>query len=208
MAKDEAMLQIQSLPEADIKLASMLADRDVLLLSKALAPLTGDFVSNYLFGFGVLAMALSTITILMLISGFTFCEIFGFPHGSTYHRIGAMLPAVGVLGPFVWSKTAAYLAIPTSVFGMALLPIAYVTFLLLMNSKSVLGDDLPKGGKRVLWNVLMIFALALSTVGASWAVWSKSGWKGVGFVVALIVAALFVHVTRKPPVSTADSGGD
>jgi Mn2+/Fe2+ NRAMP family transporter len=205
MSKDDAMKQITSLPKADVELASMLADRDALLLAKALAPLTGDFVANYLFGFGVLAMALSTITILMLISGFTFCEVFGFPHGSTYHRIGAMLPAVGVLGPFVWSKTAAYLAIPTSVFGMALLPIAYLTFLLLMNSKSVLGDDLPKGRQRVIWNALMGFSFALSTVGAGWAIWSKSGWKGVGFVIALIVAALFVQFTRKPTVAVPDT---
>jgi len=98
--------------------------------------------------------------------------------------------------------------VPTSVFGMALLPIAYLTFLLLMNSKSVLGDDLPRGGKRVLWNTLMGFSFALSTVGAGWAVWSKAEWNGVAFVIALIAAALFVHVARKPPVSTANSGGD
>jgi Mn2+/Fe2+ NRAMP family transporter len=203
MKKDDARKQIESLPAADIQLASMLANRDVLLLSKALAPLTGDFVANYLFGLGVVAMALSTITILMLISGFTFCEVFGFPHGSTYHRIGAMLPAVGVLGPFIWKKAAAYLVVPTSVFGMALLPIAYLTFLLLMNNKSVLGDDLPRGRSRIIWNLLMGFAFALSTIGAGWVVWSKSGWKGVGFVVALIVAALVVHVMKKPDAVVA-----
>ncbi|MEZ6147596.1 MAG: hypothetical protein R3B91_19660 [Planctomycetaceae bacterium] len=37
---------------------------------------------------------------------------------------------------------------PTSLFGMVLLPIAYFTFLLMMNSKSLLGNAKPTGGKH------------------------------------------------------------
>jgi len=207
LEKDDAALRqkLVELPASDRRIAATLADRDALLLAKALAPLTGDLFANYVFGFGVLAMALSTITILMLISGFTFCEVFGLPQGGWYQRLGNLLPAVGVLGPFVWKKASAYLAIPTSVFGMALLPIAYVIFLLLMNSRSVLGDDLPKGGRRVVWNVLMGISLALSTVGAGWSVWSKTGWYGVGGVAALIALAGVVHVMRQNGSGTAAS---
>lgn len=202
ISKADAAAQIESLPEADQRMAATLANRDALLLAKALAPLTGEFVAQYVFGFGVLGMALSTITILMLISGFTFCEVLGLPPEGKYHRIGALLPAVGVLGPFVWTKAAAYLAVPTSVFGMALLPIAYVTFLFCMNSKRVLGDDMPKGNARLIWNVLMVIAFALSTVGASWSVWSKVGWKGVTGVVVFVVLAIVFHTKH------TDDGGE
>lgn len=184
---------LEALPKADRDLAATLANRDALLLANALEPLTGNFVAQYVFGFGVLAMALSTITILMLISGFTFCEVLGLPQNSFYHRIGSLLPAIGVLGPFVWKQAAAYLAVPTSVFGMALLPIAYVTFLFCMNSRRVLGDDMPRGGKRVIWNVLMAGAFALSAVGASWSVWSKVGMTGVFGVSAFVVLAILFH---------------
>ena len=207
---EKAKTYFGELSDGDRQMAAMLVKRDAKHLAQALEPLTGKFVANIVFGFGVLAMALSTITILMLISGFTFCEVFGFPQSGMYHRIGCLLPAIGVLGPFVWSgKVAFWLAVPTSVFGMVLLPIAYFTFFLLMNNRAVLGDDLPKGGSRVLWNTLMGIACGLATLGAGWSIWAKAGWYGVGGVVALVTLTLFVHLTRSPtPVATAASDGE
>ena len=197
------------LPEADRKMAAMLVKRDAKHLSASLAALIGDQFANYVFGFGVLAMALSTITILMLISGFTFCEVFGLPQGGIYHKVGCMLPAIGVLGPFVWKgKVAFWLAVPTSVFGMTLLPIAYFTFFLLMNNKAVLGEHLPKGGSRLLWNVLMGIACALATVGAGWAIWSKVQWTGVGLVVGFVLLAAIVHFVRPPTPATGTAGSE
>jgi len=195
------------LPEADRDMAAMLADRNALLLANALEPLTGKTVANFVFGFGVLAMAMSTITILMLISGFTFCEVFGFPQDGFAHRVGSLLPAVGVLGPFIWGQAAAYLAVPTSVFGMALLPIAYFTFFILMNSENALGEHRPRGRSRMIWNILMTGACALSTVGAGWAIWSKVQWVGVGAVVAFVALALFVEMQRTQRRADADGGG-
>jgi phage-related holin len=199
-----------SLSDGDKRISAMLVKRDAKHMAAALAPLTGPVVANYVFGFGVLAMALSTITILMLISGFTFCEVFGFPQSGMYHRIGCLLPAIGVLGPFVWKgDVALWLAVPTSVFGMALLPIAYFTFFLLMNNRAVLGDDMPKGISRLIWNTLMGIACGLATVGAGWAIWSKCHWYGVGGVVALVALALYVQFTRSPtPVSAAATDGE
>ena len=192
-SKEDLAAAIEAMPEADRNMAAMLADRDALLLAGALEPLTGKFVAQYVFGFGVLGMALSTITILMLISGFTFCEVLGLPQEGKYQRIGSLLPAVGVLGPFVWTKAAAYLAVPTSVFGMALLPIAYVTFLFCMNSPRVLGEHMPRGRSRVIWNVLMVIAFGLSTVGAGWSVWSKTGTTGVMGVGVFVILAVIFH---------------
>ena len=49
---------------------------------------------------------------------------------------------------------------------MVLLPIAYIAFFFLMNSRKVLGDELPTGIKRITWNVLMLIGLALALIGA------------------------------------------
>ena len=92
---------------------------------------------------------------------------------------------------------------------MALLPIAYFTFFLLMNNRAVLGDDMPKGGSRIIWNLLMGIACCLAAIGAGWSIWSKAGYYGVGGVVALIGLALFVHFTRSPvPVAVAATDSD
>jgi hypothetical protein len=50
----------------------------------------------------------------------------------------------------------------TSVIGGSLIPIAYFTFLLMMNSKQILGAHRPEGTRRIIWNVLMIFATAVA----------------------------------------------
>ncbi|MAE77081.1 MAG: hypothetical protein CMJ85_09455, partial [Planctomycetes bacterium] len=110
----------RALPGPDRDLAAMLVKRDAFDLANALTPLTGKLFANILFGVGVLAMALSTITLLMLISGFVICEMLGKPPLGRAHRLGTLAAATGVFGPFVWSDAAFYLVVPTSVFGMAL----------------------------------------------------------------------------------------
>jgi Mn2+/Fe2+ NRAMP family transporter len=191
------------LPEADKKLAAMLAERDNLSLAETLSPLVGDTIAQKLFGIGVLGMALSTIIILMLINGFAFCEMIGVPCEGTMHRIGSLIPAVGVVGPFVWGSAAPALATPTSVIGGAMLPIAYFSFLLLMNSKLTLGDAMPTGGKRVLWNVLMITATGVAMAGSIWGIYGKSvfgfpiGNVAIGALVLLLVLGLLGFMKRE-----------
>ena len=163
-----------SLPENDKALAAMISERDNLALANTLTPLVGETIAQKLFGIGVLGMAVSTIIILMLINGFAFCELIGVPPEGTMHRIGSLIPAVGVLGPFVWGAAAPALATPTSVFGGAMLPIAYFSFLLLMNSRLTLGDSMPSGGKRVLWNALMISATVIAGFASAWGLYGKS----------------------------------
>ncbi|MEZ6137454.1 MAG: divalent metal cation transporter [Pirellulaceae bacterium] len=163
-----------ALPEAERNLAAALAERDNLALAKTLEPLVGPQISQGLFGVGVLGMALSTIIILMLINGFAFCEMLGVPAEGSMHRIGSLFPAIGVLGPFVWGQAAPALATPTSVICGAMLPIAYVAFFLLMNSRSVLGESLPTGFNRIKWNVLMGLATAVALFGSCWGMLDKS----------------------------------
>ena len=189
LSADELSARAKALPEADRRLAATLVTRDAFNLAETLAPLTGPRVANIVFGLGVFAMGLSTIVILMLISGFVITEVFGFPPGGRAQRWGSFIPAIGALGPFVWSgKVAFWLAVPTSVFAMALLPIAYLTFLVMMNSRRVLGDERPRGGSRVVWNILMVAAAGSASVASVWTIWNKSGWWGTGALIAFIVA--------------------
>ncbi len=183
---------------AEQKLAAMLVNRKANHLSASLEKLTGKVVGNYIFGFGVVAMTISSITILMLISGFVICEMLGFEPGGWPHRLGALVAAIGgVFGPFIWKgKALFYLAVPTSVFGFVLLPFAYVTFVLLMNSKSLLGDDRPRGIKRLVWNVLMIIAAGAATIGSVYTIWDKAGYYGIAAVAAFVLLALLVGINR------------
>ncbi len=186
-----------SLPAAEKKIAAMLANRDAFNLANALQPLTGSFFAQRIFGIGVLGMALSTIIILMLISGFTFCEMFNLPATGWPHRIGCLIAGIGVLGPFIWKGDAKLaLAIPTSVLGGALLPIAYFTFFLMMNSKALLGDDMPTGGRRLRWNVAMLLAASVAAFASVWGLSGKRDpFPGLGVetrYVAFGIIAVFV----------------
>ena len=175
----------------------MIVKRGAFDLAFSLAPLTGKTFAQYVFGIGVLGMAVSSIIILMLINGFVVCEMLGLESGGWPHRIGCLMPAaVGVLGPFFWTKAAPALAMPTSKFGMVLIPVAYLTFFLFMNQKSVLHEHLPTGGRRVAWNVLMPMACALATFGSVWSLWSELEWKGIGIFIGFGLLALAVHVVR------------
>jgi len=117
-------------------------------------------------------------------------------HGWTY-KLGALMPLIGILGPFVWgaAKARFWLAVPTSVFGMVLLPVAYWTFFLMMNERRLLKGAMPTGGKRLAWNVLMIVAAGLATFGSLWSLWSKRtlkfGQAPVG-TIALVLVAVYV----------------
>lgn len=189
----------EELPLAERKIAAMLVQRKASDLSNSLAPLTGKTVADKVFGIGVVGMAISTIIILMLINGFVICEIFGQPHGGWAHRIGCLIPAaVGVFGPFIWSGAAFYLAVPTSVFGFVLLPIAYLTFFFLMNNRSLLGDAMPRGFQRLRWNLLMGTAVTLAAIGSLYMVYKKVGLTNLCVVVVHAVFLLAIgFVIRK-----------
>jgi hypothetical protein len=92
---------------------------------------------------------------------------------------------------------------PTSVFCIILLPIAYIAFLLLMNQKAMLGDNMPQGGKRILWNVLMVIATAIATLVSIWSLWSRLGRWSIAVIVAFVGSILVVHFIRKAKGQTA-----
>lgn len=193
---DSSVQSLADIPENEKRLAAMIVKRDAFDLAAALEPLTGHVVARYVFGFGVLAMAMSTITILMLISGFAICEMLGLPDEGWPHRFGCLAPAIGALGPFVWGQAQFWLAVPTSVIGMMLLPIAYGTFVLMMNSRRLLGDAMPRGWRRVSWNTLMLLALCFAGFGAGWSIWSRIGYWSIPVVAGFLILVAIGHRWR------------
>jgi hypothetical protein len=165
--------RIDELPLAERRLAATLIERDANRLAGALAPLTGSSIANIVFGVGVLGMALSTITVLMLMSGFALTEMLGLPNEGWPFKWCCLASAVGALGPFFWSKAAFALAVPTSVFGLIVLPIAYITFALMMNSRNLMGSAMPKGTARVVWNVLLCLAASIATMSSLYMIYLK-----------------------------------
>ena len=185
-----------ALPWADKRMAAVLVNRDAFDLADTLKPLTGPVIAQYVFGLGVMGMAMSAATMLMTINGLCFCELLGRPPRGWIQRYGSIMVSVGALGPFFWKDAAPYLAIPTSVFAMVLLPIAYFAFFLLMNQKSFMGANMPVGGKRILWNVLMTLAAGAAAFGSVWSLWSKLRWTGIGLLIAFIALCVVVHFLR------------
>jgi len=196
LTPNQVQEQSEALPWADKRMAAMLVKRDAFNLADTLAPLTGPVIAQYVFGLGVIGMAMGAATMLMTINGLCFCELLGRPPRGWTQRIGSLMVSVGALGPFFWKGAAPYLAIPTSVFAMVLLPIAYFAFFLLMNQKSFLGENMPIGAKRILWNVLMALAAGAASFGSVWSLWSKLQWLGIGLLVGFIGLCVVVHFLR------------
>ena len=105
-----------------------------------------------------------------------------------------------------------WLAVPTSVFCAALLPIAYIAFAMLINQKSIMGKDMPRGISRFIWNTLMSIAVLVTGALSLWALWSKGGlvgdqwlgigktagnYLGVGFFIVFGLLVVVVHYAKK-----------
>jgi len=159
-------------PQIDKDLSVMLAKRNANDLAKAMTPFLGNW-SQLIFGIGILAMALSTMLVHMMMNGFAISEAFGQPGQRRLFFLGASIPALtGLFSPIIWAGTVkTALVVPASVIATTLLPIAYLIFLLLMNSKKALGDELPK--KRLVINILMGLATSIAFFAAYWALVGK-----------------------------------
>ncbi|HUV42179.1 MAG TPA: divalent metal cation transporter [Sedimentisphaerales bacterium] len=130
------------------------------------------FFSRVVFGLGILGMALSTITLQMLVCGFAACEVFGVEPGGRWYKLGCLIPAPGVLGVVLWKYMGPWIAVPASAICGVALPIAYIAFFLLNNSKKFLQSDRPVGGKGIAWNAVMLTAIVFSIAAACYYLYS------------------------------------
>jgi Mn2+/Fe2+ NRAMP family transporter len=191
--------RITALPRNEHELGAILVTRDAFDLAASLQPFAGAFFSRVVFGLGALGITLSTITLHMLICGFVVCELFGRPQTGWTFRLGTLAAATGVLGPFFWVQAAPWLIVPTSIVAFMLLPIAYVAFLFMMNSRSLLGDEVPRGARRWAWNIGLLLVIALVVPSSLYMVYDRGGVYGMAVVVAFVLAVLVAHVLRRAP---------
>lgn len=137
------------------------AQAGAMFSDAGMGPVTGRLV----FAFGVLGMAVGSLVMHMLCCGAAAGAMFDWEPHSTKYRLALLLPTPAVLGVFLWSTMGAYVILPTSAICGFLLPIAYLGWLFLNNSRAYLGDDCPSGSRRTLYNLAMV--LCIVTVLAS-----------------------------------------
>lgn len=198
--KEALRAAADALPLADRELAAALTKRDARQLATALSPLVGEKPAQLIFGIGIFAMAISTMIVHMLMNGFAISQAVGQPGAPKPFLIGAAMPALtACAAPFLWSganKTA--MAVPASVIATTLLPIAYLTFILLMNSRKTLGEEKLTGGKLILVNTLMGIGLFLATFASIWALNNKGtpGMIGMGALILLTIIGIAGFIRR------------
>ena len=186
---------VASMSKEERTLAATLVKPNTEQLAKTLEPVLGKR-ANLVFGLGVLGMGFSTIIILMLINGYAFAEILGTYNNNIVRIIGALAAVIcGFAWFWIWtgdSKT--YLVIMASSFAAILLPIAYFTFMALMNNRALLGDEKPTGIRMSVWNILMTIgvlgAVAQSVAAVSTKIGGANGPYVIGGVVTFLILAV------------------
>ncbi len=119
--------------------------------AQTLGAVIGPEVGRVVFGLGILGMALSSMTLHMLVAGFVCAEVFGWEFGGTRYKWATLLPTPGILGCLYWSDIAVWVAVPTNIVCGLFLPLAYLGFLRLQRSRAYLGDDQPRGPAATAW---------------------------------------------------------
>ncbi|NBB80170.1 MAG: hypothetical protein GVY36_12120 [Verrucomicrobia bacterium] len=187
---EEKQIIRDALPQAEKDMGVMLAQRNARDLATSLVPFLGKN-AQLIFGLGVLAMALSTMIVHMMMNGYAISEALGRPGEKGIFMIGAAMPALtGLLSPILWSgQTKTALVVPAAVIATTLLPIAYLVFILLMNSPRTLGKELPK--HRVPINAVLILAAGVAAFASVWSLWGRAaaggttGMIGIAGLIAL-----------------------
>ncbi len=135
--------------------------------SGSLAGVMGDKLGRVVFDLGLFGMTCGAISVHMVVCGFTVCEMFGLEYTRKRYRMFTLVPVVGILGVMVNIKAVVWFPIVASAFCFTLLPIAYIIFLILNNKKSYIGAAVGSGPRRVVFNVLLVVALAVATIGSA-----------------------------------------
>ncbi|MBX3422485.1 MAG: divalent metal cation transporter [Pirellulaceae bacterium] len=197
LSRDQQLAAMATLDTTEKQIALTLVQRDAFQLSKSLSPLLGEKLASIIFGLGAFGMGVSTIIILMLINGYALCEAFDHPQGTQpTFTIGCLLAGVsGASWPQVWDgPSKLWLAILASSFCMLLLPIAYITFMMMMNSRSLLKEEKPVGASMWIWNILMAASVLGAIAAATTVLIDKSSDPTAGTVVLAVTAGFIVAV--------------
>jgi Mn2+/Fe2+ NRAMP family transporter len=139
----------------------------------ALEPLVGLTFGRIIFSIGILSMCITTAVIEMLICGFILSEMFNFEYHGKAYKISTMVANIGILGAFY--NMPLWLPVLTSSFNLIMMPITYICFFILQNSKSYLGEDVNRGVKGAIWNTSMIVVIFIVAIGATLKILSMVG---------------------------------
>ena len=132
--------------------------------AKALGGVVGANTGRIIFDLGLIGMTCGAISTHMVVCGFTFCEMLGLEQTRTRFRLFALTPAIGMLG--VIASLPIWFPVAASAICFTMLPIAYLMFLIINNKRSYIGAAVGQGASRIAFNVLLIVALLVATVGS------------------------------------------
>ena len=133
--------------------------------AQALTGVMGSFWGRLIFNLGFIAMTCGAISAHMVVCGFTICEMFGLEYTVGRYRLCTLAPAIGIIG--VVTTTPLWLPVAASAICLTMLPIAYITFFAMNNKRSYLGEAVGHGWKRAVFNVILVAAIAMATIGAA-----------------------------------------
>jgi len=138
--------------------------KDIREILPVLSGTLGENGARLIIGLGMWAVGFSTIITHMLACGFIGCEMFGIDLKDRRKLLFALAPAVGVVGVMI--KYPFWAAVTASVFAAPLMPITVVGFILLLNMKSFLGANTPKGLGGALHNLMLVTSVVVLSLGA------------------------------------------
>jgi hypothetical protein len=100
--------------------------------------------------------------------------------------------------PLFWQGQArVWLTVVAGVFGAMLLPIAYISFMILMNTPSLMGRDMLTGWKRWICNILMMVCVLAVMAACVSAVVKTAGWFGIALAGAIVLLLIFGHFWQR-----------
>jgi Mn2+/Fe2+ NRAMP family transporter len=135
----------------------------------------GEIVGKLIFFIGVLGMVVGSLVMHMLCCGAAAAAIYGWSHDSPNYRLALLIPTPAVLGVFVWSSIGAYVVIPVAAICGALLPIAYVGWLILNNNSDYLQGDRPVGARALFYNICMGLCITVVILSFTYSAALKMG---------------------------------
>ncbi|MGQ9504699.1 MAG: NRAMP family divalent metal transporter [Thermogutta sp.] len=131
----------------------------------AFSTLMHSDLGRIILDFGFLAMTCGAISTHMVVCGFTMCEMLGLQYTRARFRLFSLTPSIGILGagmglPF-------WMPILASAICLTMLPIVYFTIFLMVNRKKYLGEAVGFGPVRWVFNILLIAAITVTTIGTA-----------------------------------------
>ncbi len=112
---------------------------------------------------GFLAMTCGAISTHMVVCGFTVCEMLGLQYTRARFRLFSLTPVIGILGAGM--KLPFWLPILASAICLTMLPIVYLSIMIMANNRRYLGDAVGSGFVRWVFNFLLLVAITVTTIG-------------------------------------------